>query len=390
MSERFENRSHADKWIDPIQDANAVIARSSRSFSVASSFLPYSIRTRVWALYAWCRSVDDAVDHASSPTEAAKALHTLEEDLSRCQWGESPAHPASDWIRPLILAGQINPRHARELIEGMRMDLQGYSVRNYEDLERYCYHAAGTVGLMMTSLMGVTNPAASRHAIALGVAMQMTNIARDVREDAERGRSYLPGIMNVLDANSDRISKSVSEILALAEERYNLAIEGLSYLPWRCRIAIRVALEVYREIGREIQRKGCSVMHGRTTISKGRLAWVAARALLSSIRNNITMTLRSVMDRTLFPLKEFSMNESSDSNPSVRPCTADQAKQVAYLGLSLTAIMATALFFLVYINPKEEGYSYLPLVYAGASAIAAVFFNRLSARYDRPSAQQAS
>jgi hypothetical protein len=96
------------------------------------------------------------------------------------------------------------------------------------------------------------------------------------------------------------------------------------------------------------------------------------------------------MDRTLFPLKEFFMNESSDSNPSARPCTANQAKQVAYLGLSLTAIMATALFFLVYINPKEEGYSYLPLVYAGGSAIAAVFFNRLSARYDRPSAQQAS
>jgi len=390
MSERFEIRNDADNWIDPIKDANGVIARSSRSFTLASSFLPYPIRTKVWALYAWCRSVDDAVDHAQSPIEAAEALRTLEEDLARCQRGESPAHPASEWIRPLIVAGHIEPRHARELIEGMRMDLDGYSVRNNEDLERYCYHAAGTVGLMMTSLMGVTDRSAYRHAIALGVAMQMTNIARDVREDAERGRSYLPGITHVLDANSDQISESVAKILALAEERYNVAIEGLHYLPWRCRVAIRVALEVYREIGREIQRKGCSVMGGRTIISKGRLAWVAARALLSSIRNNFAMTLRSVMDRTLFPLKEFSMNESSDSNPSVRPCTANQAKQVAFLGLSLTAVMATALFFLVYINPKEEGYSYLPLVYAGGSAIAAVFFNRLSARYDRPGTPQAS
>jgi phytoene synthase len=270
------------------------------------------------------------------------------------------------------------------------MDLEGFRVQTQEDLERYCYHAAGTVGLMMTSLMGVTDRSADRHAVALGVAMQMTNIARDVREDAERGRSYLPGIANVLEADSDQISEGVAEILALAEDRYNLAIEGLPYLPWRCRMAIRVALEVYREIGREIQRKGCFVMGGRTVISKGRLTWVAARAFLSSIKTNLTMTLRGVMDRTLFSFKEFSMSESSDSNPAVRSCTANQAKQIAYLGLSLTAIMATALFFLVYINPKEEGYSYLPLVYAGASAIAAVLFNRLSARYDRPSAPQAS
>jgi len=385
MSERTENLIDADKWIDSIKDSNGVIARSSRSFTLASAFLPYPIRTKVWALYAWCRSVDDSVDHAESPVEAAETLRTLEQDLARCQRGESPAHRASEWIRPLIVAGDIEPRHARELIEGMHMDLDGYSVGNNEDLERYCYHAAGTVGLMMTSLMGVTDRCAYRHAIALGVAMQMTNIARDVREDAERGRSYLPGITNVLDANSDQISQGVAKILALAEERYNVAIEGLHYLPWRCRFAIRVALEVYREIGREIQRKEYSVMGGRTIISKGRLALVAARALLSSTRNTIAMTLRSVMDRILFPLKEFSMSESSDSNSSVRPCTANQAKQVAYLGLSLTAIMATALFILVYINPKEEVYSYLPLVYAGASAIVAVFFNRLSAYYDRSS-----
>jgi phytoene synthase len=384
MSERIGNLIDADKCIDSIKDSKGVIARSSRSFTLASAFLPYPIRTKVWALYAWCRSVDDSVDQAESPIEAAETLRILEEDLARCQRGESPAHPASEWIRPLIVAGNIEPRHARELIEGMRMDLAGYAVCNNEDLERYCYHAAGTVGLMMTSLMGVTDRSAYRHAVALGVAMQMTNIARDVREDAERGRSYLPGITHAFDANSDQISQGVAKILAIAEERYNVAIEGLHYLPWRCRLSIRVALEVYREIGCEIQRKGCSVMGGRTIISKGRLAWVAARALLSSISNNIAMTLRSVMNSTLFALKEVFMNESSNSNPTVRPCTANQAKQVAYLGLSLTAIMATALFILVYINPKEEAYSYLPLVYAGASAFAAVFFHRLSAHHDRP------
>ena len=389
MSQRATINNDDQVLIGQSEDAAAVIRRSSRSFSIASSFLPYEIRTKVWALYAWCRSVDDAVDHATNPSEAAKALRIFEEDLARCQTGELLLHPASEWIRPFIAARQIDVRHARELIEGMRMDLEGFTVNTNEDLERYCYHAAGTVGLMMTSLMGVNDRAAYRPAVSLGVAMQMTNIARDVLEDAERGRSYLPGIAKVFEAAPDRISQSVAEILTLAEERYHLALRGLHYLPWRCRIAIRVALEVYREIGREIQRNGCSVMHGRTVISKQRLAWVSTRALLSAMKTNFVMTLRSVMNRNPFPFTELSMTESSDSPNSFLPCNSNQAKQVAFLGLSLTAIMATVLFLLVYVNPKEDVYTYLPLIYAGVSAAAAVLFNRLSARYDKPSAEQA-
>jgi phytoene synthase len=317
------------------------------------------------------------------------ALRTFAEDLARCQTGEPLVHPASEWIRPLIATGQIDVRHARELIEGMRMDLEGFTVNTNEDLELYCYHAAGTVGLMMTSLMGVKDRSAYRHAVALGVAMQMTNIARDVLEDAQRGRSYLPGIAKVLEAEPERISRSVAEILALAETRYHIAIRGLGYLPWRCRIAIRVALEVYREIGREIKRNGCSVMHGRTVISKRRLAWVSTRALLSAMNTNFVMTLRSVTNRNLYPFQELTMTESSDSPNSFLPCTSNQAKQVAFLGLSLTSIMATVLFLLVYVNPKEDVYTYLPLIYAGVSAAAAVLFNRLSARYDKPRSEQA-
>lgn len=371
------------------EDAAGVITRSSRSFSIASAFLPWSIRTKVWALYAWCRSVDDAVDLASSPSQAAETLQTLEEDLARCRTGDPLLHPASAWICPLIAERQIDVRHARELIQGMRMDLEGFKVRTREDLERYCYHAAGTVGLMMTSLMGVEDRRASRHAVALGVAMQMTNIARDVLEDAHRGRSYLPGVASALEADPDRVAKSVAEILALAEDRYRVALHGLHYLPWRCRVAIRVALEAYREIGREIERNRCAVMHGRTVIRKGRLAWVAARALASSMKPSFSRMLPESIRSTFFPLQEIAMTESTDSPSSLRACTSNQAKQVAFLGLSLTSIMATALFFLVYINPKESDYSYLPLIYAGASSVAAVLFHRLSARYDQPRAEQA-
>jgi phytoene synthase len=390
MSQRAPNKHDTQASIRQSEYASAVIRQSSRSFSIASLFLPYEIRTKVWALYAWCRSVDDTVDHATNPSEAAKSLRIFEEDLARCQTGEPLLHPASEWIRPLIGLRQIDVHHARELIEGMRMDLERTTTNTNEDLELYCYHAAGTVGLMMTSLMGVNDQRAYRHAVALGVAMQLTNIARDVLEDAERGRSYLPGITKVLEADPDRISQSVSEILSIAENRYDLAFKGLHYLPRRCRTAIRVALEVYREIGREIQRNGCSVMHGRTVISKRRLAWVSTRALLSAIYTNFVMTLQSFMNRNPLPFKEITMTESSDSSNSFPPCNATQAKQVAFLGLSLTAIMATVLFFLVYINPKEEDYSYLPLIYAGLSAVAAVLFNRLSARYDDPRPEQAS
>jgi phytoene synthase len=112
---------------------------------------------------------------------------------------------------------------------------------------------------MMSSLMGVKDRAAGRHAVALGVAMQLTNIARDVREDAERGRSYLPGITSVFDADPEAVRASVRQILDLAESQYDVALEGLRYLPWRCRTAIRVALEAYREIGREILRRDCDV-----------------------------------------------------------------------------------------------------------------------------------
>jgi len=373
---------------EPEQNAATVITRSSRSFSIASSFLPKAIRTKVWSLYAWCRSVDDAVDHASSPLQAAEALQVLQEDLARCQTGESLSHPASAWIRPLIAEGLIDIRHARELIEGMRMDLEGFTICTQEDLERYCYHAAGTVGLMMTSLMGVTDRGAYRHAVSLGIAMQVTNIARDVLEDAERGRSYLPGIDVVLDADPKQISRSVATILDLAEERYAVAMEGLPYLPWRCRMAIRVALEVYREIGREIQRNDCAVMHGRTVLSKRRLAWVSTRALLSSIKPDFSKMFQDIIQCNFGSLTGIARTESSNSTPSFRACTANQAKQVAFLGLSLTSIMATPLFFLVYINPKEEDYSHLPLIYAATSAVAAAVFNRLAARLARPTAQQ--
>lgn len=233
---------------------------------------------------------------------------------------------------------------------------------------------------MMTRLMGVRDRNADRHAIALGLAMQLTNIARDVREDADQGRSYLPGIQHPLTAEPREVRAAVARILSIAEQHYHTATLGLSYLPWNCRPAIRVALCVYREIGRQIQRSGYAVLGGRTTISRSRLILVTLLALFAALKDEIRFVLVRLQKSLTNPIKELTMTDTTNSTSSMQPSTPRQAKQVVYLGLSLTLIMATALFAMVFVNPKSAEYSFLPLIYAGASLLGSIVFNRLSAR----------
>lgn len=356
-------------------EAALTIEKHSRSFSLATRFLPLRVRDDVKALYAWCRAVDNAVDEAASKTEAAHALCMLRGDISRIVAGEHTLHPASMWLKPLILQRGVNPKHALELITGMELDLNGFHVRTAGDLRRYCYHAAGTVGLMMVRLLGATDPRADAHAVALGTAMQMTNIARDVKEDAGMGRSYLPGIQQPLESERTEIATAVSKVLRSAESEYRFAIDGLKYLPRDCRRAIHLALVYYREIGRQIERNDFGIMAGRTTVSKFRLAGLTIKTLSADI-----ISVRSFS----FPqtLKAIPMND-----PNSTPSTIGQAKQVVYLGLSLTSIMAAALFIMVYMNPKDGSYGMLPIIYAGAAMVFAFVTNRLSVRVEQSSAE---
>lgn len=352
--------------------AHEVIHRHSRSFSMASRLLPSRIRTSVYAMYAWCRTVDDAVDEAVSCVEAERVLDVLESDLDRIRCGQSPLHPASVWIEPLITERCIELVHAKELITGMRMDVQSYRVTNDHDLNRYCYHVAGTVGLMMTRLMGVKDTAADRHAIALGMAMQMTNIARDVLEDAERGRNYLPGVRDPRSDDPQAVRAAVVSVLAKAARHYEVAWDGVEHLPRDCRFAIRMALSLYREIGRQIERNDYQVLQGRTVISKARLLYVLSTSLIESVKEDCKLAIHSITQK----FSEAPMNDTKPTQVS----TVAEAKHAVYLGLSLTAIMASALFVMVFVNPKEAAYSYLPLIYSGASLVIAVVFNRLAAR----------
>lgn len=364
----------------PSVDVADVIRQHSRSFSIASRLLPARHRTLVHGLYAWCRTADDAVDAAGNEATAERTLQVLEQDLERMQQGQATEHPASVWIRPLIVSRSIEVQHAQELIAGMRMDLRPLRLACDTELQRYCYHAAGTVGLMMTRLMGVQDPAADRHAIALGVAMQLTNIARDVREDALRGRSYLPGLPEPLSADPRVVRAAVGRVLAQAESEYLIAADGLHFLSRDCRLAIRLAMALYREIGRQIQRNDCRVLHGRTVVGKLRLVWIVVATLIkwlaAELRQGSTRYAISIS-------KHFQEYFMSDSNPvpaNRSMSTVGQAKHAVYLGLSLTSIMAAALFVMVFINPKDASYSYLPLAYSAGSLLCGIVFNRLAAR----------
>lgn len=352
-----------------MSQAKDVIKRNSRSFSLAARLLPKRFRDDVTSLYAWCRTVDDAVDHAANPEEAAATLADLRSDIDRVTAGQTPNRPATHWIASLIDSGKVDPAHAIDLLEGMQMDASGFRVRTDGDLRRYCYHAAGSVGLMMSRLMGVRDPAAQPHAIALGQAMQMTNIARDVLEDAERGRSYLPRIANPLSAAPREVKCEVKRLLELAEHQYSVAIVGIEYLPSFCRPAIRVALAVYREIGREIQRQGYPILDRRVVVPRWRLLMVASKAALSF--------------KPFQKLKPVSsMQETESSTTNVSSSSLSQARASVCLGLSLTAVMATVLFVLVYVNPKDASYGLLPLVYAAVSIIFAIVMQRLSVRFE--------
>ena len=360
-----------------------VIKRHSRSFSIASCFLPRQVRRDVQWLYAWCRAVDDTVDRCDDPKQAAAQLEMLRTDIHRIVKGQPVLHSTSNLIARLIQEERVHPKHARELIEGMQMDLDGCVIHSQADLKRYAYHAAGTVGLMMLSIMGVNKGAAESHAVSLGIAMQLTNIARDIAEDASRGRSYLPGLNFSQTGDSPNARESIRKVLALAESHYDHAAYGIDYLPKRCQLAIRVALAVYRQIGREILQRGADVWSGRISLSNVQLAKTTVNAFFTRTPENSYVPFsRSLLssNESILPItyaQIFDMSKLTEPQSTLR-----QAKSAVYLGLSLTSFMAAALFVLVYVNPKDSTYGWLPLAYAAVSVMFGIITNLLSHRYE--------
>ncbi len=243
-----------------------ILAFRARSFRWAAALLSRAQRQRVVALYAFCRAVDDLADAEFVTPEARQDLDRMRAALAAEPDGESLWPESYRWFRSLCIECGIDFRVVGELLNGMTSDLGVVRLQSDRELMRYCYRVAGTVGLMMCSVLGVRDPRAWRYAIDLGIAMQLTNIARDVLEDAQASRVYLPATrLDAYGVDADdlirgeadpqAVSLVVDEVLAMADGYYRSADEGMLFLPARARWAILVASRLYEGIGRRLRRR---------------------------------------------------------------------------------------------------------------------------------------
>jgi 15-cis-phytoene synthase len=280
----------------PTQLAREVIAHHSKSFALASKLLPSTARDEAAVLYAWCRYVDDAVDEG----------HTL----------PSVPQPIEGAFRAVMQRRSIPDAYPRELLAGMTMDLEGTHYATVDDLITYAWRVAGVVGLMMTHVLGVADDDALVPAAHLGIAMQLTNVCRDVAEDWQRGRLYIPAELLGSARGLARdvcgalppfavppLASAVRELLALADRYYRSADRGIPLLPWRAAIGVRSARDVYSAIGERIARVDHDVSAGRAVVPHAsklaRVVAAAARIAASAPRRLLARHRYAPPTRTL-------------------------------------------------------------------------------------------
>ena len=283
-----------------VAESRGVLAHHARSFRWGAWFLPKGAHDDAAVTYAFCRLVDDVVDEAASEQEAADGVEQLEGELTG-------THPASDLIRGFSEVmtrqeGSLDP--AFELIKGVRSDLGEQIVQTEGELLTYCYRVAGTVGLMMCQVLRVNDPRALPHAIDLGIGMQLTNIARDVKEDAERGRVYIPAEILALHGltpeevlsgtcNKRALSNAVRWLYELGERYYRSAEQGMRFIPWRPRLAIFVASRTYRGIGVKLARRGFDAMAGRVVVPWYEKCFWVGHGLAGALATLVSKSYRS-------------------------------------------------------------------------------------------------
>jgi len=274
---------------DAATAARESIRRHSRSFSFASRLLPAATRSDVERLYAWCRWCDDGVDTAPSPAAAAAFVDRAAGDLRLIAAGGEPAAAESLWLATLVRRHDLSIPAAEALLAGMQSDLTPAADFRKADLMRYCFRVAGAVGVLMCPLLGLRDRRFLPHAAALGMGMQLTNIARDVAEDWRRGRCYLPvewtGGLRPSGASPDAesVRSGVRRVLDVADGFYAAGDAGIAALDADARLAVRAASSIYRAIGTRIRRRGYRVLEERARVSALGKLGLFARATLAGI-----------------------------------------------------------------------------------------------------------
>ena len=282
--------------VPPATDAIALchhmLATGSRSFALATRLLSRRTADRAAVVYAWCRRADDAVD-LCAPADAGAAVARLRDELSRLYTGGAANDPTLVAFAAVVDETAIPIAYPSALLDGMARDASGAPYATLDELYGYGYQVASTVGLMMSHVFGVRDDHALRHAAHLGIAMQLTNICRDIVEDWDRGRLYLPdelcaevgaGLLRrrlgepVEALPRAAIARAVERLLAVADRFYRSGDRGIWALPWRAGMAVRAARQIYAQIGHQLARHGFDPLAGRTIVPAWRKAWLAAVA----------------------------------------------------------------------------------------------------------------
>jgi len=259
-------------------------ARSGTSFYYSFLFLPPERRRAITALYAFCREVDDVVDEVSDPTLARAKLAWWRQQIGAAFTG-TPQHPVALALKPVVAAYRLPEEHFQTVIDGMAMDLERSRYLDFTELERYCHCVAGVVGLMSAEIFGYVNPATRHYARDLGIAFQLTNIIRDVGEDARRGRIYLPqdeltahGI--AADAllqreGGDALVALMKDQVARTRRWYARALDALPDEDRRAQRPGLIMAAIYRALLDEIERDGYCVLDRRIALTPLRKLWIA-------------------------------------------------------------------------------------------------------------------
>jgi 15-cis-phytoene synthase len=266
-------------------------AASGSSFYYSFLFLPPPRRRAITALYAFCREVDDVVDETSEMQVAAAKLAWWRAELANLHAG-NPQHPVTKALAPHTQAFSISPQRLNEIIDGMEMDLTQTRYLDWPGLERYCYRVAGVVGLLAASIFGYRNPRTLDYAKDLGIAFQLTNIIRDVGEDARKNRVYLPmdelkrfnvPAADILNARETPEFRQLMQFEAQrARSYYDRAMAALPGEDRRAQRPGLIMAAIYRALLEEIERDGFRVLKARTSLTPLRKFWIAWKTWLAA------------------------------------------------------------------------------------------------------------
>ena len=270
--------------MNPEQYVQQKAASSGSSFYYAFLFLPAQRRAAITAFYAFCREVDDVVDEVSDPGVARTKLAWWQSEVSQAFAGK-PTHPVMQAMMPHVPVYGLEEAHFQAIIQGCQMDLEQTRYLDFQGLQRYCHLVAGVVGEVSARIFGQTDPKTTEYAHKLGLAFQLTNIIRDVGEDAMMGRIYLPVSelqqfdVKAHEITSRKYSDNFTRLMRFQAERaHKLYDEALAMLPDADRRAQKPGLmmaSIYRTLLREIESEDFKVLHQRISLTPLRKLWLA-------------------------------------------------------------------------------------------------------------------